>query len=259
MSVTRPPSLLREAFQQSGALRYSKSFPLPVYNGLCYATHVYTADDIEVVIDSAQSVIAPDHAMYLPLLSSSTGKPFPATTAKDLYLQVATELLTSTIFVDEITGDVVDRLKSFSGCQVEHFRGSLFLKGLLTGIETHVPASSTSRRDLVSWSSDFNSERQPRMTADAKLAIVGLSCRMPDGANTVDEFWHFIEQGRDAHTKVRADRFDLETHYDPTAETENATQTPFGNFIDRPGMFDAGFFRMSPLEVCSDGLAIAVF
>lgn len=57
-----------------------------------------------------------------------------------------------------------------------------------------------------------------------------------------------MEEGRDVHTRVPADRFDLATHYDPTGQTENATQTSFGNFMDSPGLFDAGFFNMSPRE-----------
>ena len=58
-----------------------------------------------------------------------------------------------------------------------------------------------------------------------------------------------MAEGRDVHTRVPADRFDLNTHYDPSGNTPNATETPFGNFIDKPGLFDAGFFNMSPREV----------
>lgn len=56
-------------------------------------------------------------------------------------------------------------------------------------------------------------------------------------------------EGRNVHSEVPADRFDLKTHIDPTRMTPNATETPFGNFIDKPGMFDAAFYNMSPKEV----------
>lgn len=54
---------------------------------------------------------------------------------------------------------------------------------------------------------------------------------------------------RDVHTTIPPDRFDLSTHFDPGGQIENTTQTPFMNYIDGPGSFDAGFFNISPKEV----------
>lgn len=44
------------------------------------------------------------------------------------------------------------------------------------------------------------------------------------------------------------DRFNIETHYDPTGKIRNTSHTPFGCFIDEPGLFDPRFFNMSPRE-----------
>lgn len=49
-------------------------------------------------------------------------------------------------------------------------------------------------------------------------------------------------------SKVPKDRFNVDTHYDPTGKIRNTSHTPFGCFIDEPGLFDPRFFNMSPRE-----------
>ena len=48
--------------------------------------------------------------------------------------------------------------------------------------------------------------------------------------------------------RIPADRFDIDTHYDPTGKQLNKSMTQYGCFIDEPGLFDAPFFNMSPRE-----------
>lgn len=40
----------------------------------------------------------------------------------------------------------------------------------------------------------------------------------------------------------------MDSHYDPAGKRVNASHTPYGCFIDEPGLFDAPFFNMSPRE-----------
>lgn len=252
VSISGPPSRVKAAFQHSHALRYSKSLPLPVYDGLCHAPHLYSQDSIDIVINSSESVIPVSRSVRHPLLSSQTGKPFAAKTASELYLEIGTELLTGTIYLDKVTAGIVERLgatPATASCQVDTFRTSLVLNGMLESLEANIPTVELSRHDMVAWAYEDFGARRPRSFADSKLAIVGMACRMPGGANDPELFWELLEQGRDVHTTVPIDRFDLQTHYDPDGKVENATQTPYGNFMDRPGFFDAGFFNMSPREV----------
>lgn len=44
------------------------------------------------------------------------------------------------------------------------------------------------------------------------------------------------------------DRFDAEKHYDPAGKIRNTSHTPYGCWIDEPGLFDPRFFNMSPRE-----------
>ncbi|KAF5863302.1 hypothetical protein ETB97_010300 [Aspergillus alliaceus] len=250
ISVSGPPSRLKSIFLRSRKLRHSKYLPLPVYEGLCHAPHLYNKEAICETISGPEPKIDRNRHVQIPLISSETGKPFNASLSGELYEEISTELLTSSIYVDNVTAGIIDSISKPHPleCQVQVFRTTLVSNGILSAIETALPQLTIKREDLLDWTSlDFGT-RQPRQFKDSKLAIVGMACRMPGGADDTELFWKLMEDRRDTHTRVPADRFDLETHYDPTGETENATQTPFGNFIDSPGLFDAGFFNMSPKE-----------
>lgn len=80
-----------------------------------------------------------------------------------------------------------------------------------------------------------------------KLAIVGMAGRFPDAASH-EKLWELLERGLDVHRKVPKDRFDVETHFDPTGKKRNTSHTPYGCWIENPGLFDPRFFNMSPRE-----------
>ncbi|KAL4925855.1 ketoacyl-synt-domain-containing protein [Aspergillus undulatus] len=251
VSVSGPPSRVKAAFLHSSELRYSKSLPLPVYDGLCHAEHIYSQEDVRTVLDIGNALVPVSRPLRLPVLSSRTGNAFSARTAGEVLSEIATELITGTIYLDNVISGITRHIgasQSLNSCRVDSFRTSIIFKGILEAIGSSFPDITVTKNDLVDWVyTDFGSRRR-NDPANSKLAIVGMACRMPGGGNSPDEFWENLEQGRDACTTVPADRFDLETHYDPTGKTENAAQTPYGNFIDRPGYFDAAFFAMSPKE-----------
>lgn len=80
-----------------------------------------------------------------------------------------------------------------------------------------------------------------------KVAIVGMSGRFPN-ADNLEGLWSLLEQGLDVHRRVPSDRFDVNAHYDPTGKKKNTSHTPYGCFIEEPGLFDPRFFNMSPRE-----------
>jgi asperthecin polyketide synthase len=252
VSVTGPPSRLINAFHHSTILRYSKHMALPVYNGLCHAAHLYTAHDVKtIVIVSEEKASA---LVCIPVLSAETGKSLLSTRSEDLWEEIVMEILAKGIYLDNLTAGLIRELSMVGSLEIEviTLRTSLIVQGLLSSIQSNLPDVTLPRRDIVDWSlieePDFFPSA-PRSPHQSKLAIVGMACRLPGGANDLDLFWKLIEEGRDVHTRIPADRFDIDTHYDPTGEIPNTTQTPFGNFIDNPGMFDANFFNMSPREV----------
>src|SRR5262245_43159307 len=80
------------------------------------------------------------------------------------------------------------------------------------------------------------------------IAVIGIGCRFPGGANTPDAFWALLDQGRDAVTEVPADRWNSRTFYDPDPAKLGKTQARWGGFVEGLDRFDPNFFGISPRE-----------
>jgi asperthecin polyketide synthase len=230
---------------------------LPVYTGLCHAAHLYTTHDVQAIVEVSEEKAWA--SVCTPIISVDTGKPLLSVRSKELWEEIVMEILTRSIYLDGLTAGLIRELSMVGSLEIEvvTLRTSLIAQGLLSSIQNSLPDVTLSKRDIVDWvvieEPDFFPSA-PRSPHQSKLAIVGMACRLPGGANDLDLFWKLIEEGRDVHTRIPPDRFDIDTHYDPTGEIPNTTQTPFGNFIDNPGTFDANFFNMSPREVRSPRL-----
>ncbi|MEM1366473.1 MAG: SDR family NAD(P)-dependent oxidoreductase [Cyanobacteria bacterium P01_H01_bin.15] len=83
------------------------------------------------------------------------------------------------------------------------------------------------------------------------IAIVGMGCRFPGGADTPAKFWELLSAGRDAISEVPPDRWDIDEYYDPNPETPGKMITRNGGFIKNSRGFDAGFFGIAPREALS--------
>jgi acyl transferase domain-containing protein len=80
------------------------------------------------------------------------------------------------------------------------------------------------------------------------IAIVGIGCRFPGGANSPESFWALMRDGVDAITEVPADRWDLRSFYSPNAGVSGKMNTRWGGFLSQIDHFDAKFFNISPRE-----------
>jgi malonyl CoA-acyl carrier protein transacylase len=83
------------------------------------------------------------------------------------------------------------------------------------------------------------------------IAIVGIGCRFPGGANTPELFWQQLCKGIDAITEVPSDRWKIDDYYDPNPATPGKIVTRYGGFVDSPESFDAEFFGIAPREAMS--------
>ncbi|WNG46512.1 acyltransferase domain-containing protein [Archangium minus] len=82
------------------------------------------------------------------------------------------------------------------------------------------------------------------------IAIIGMGCRFPGGANDPETYWHNLIQGTDAISEVPSDRWDIDAFYDPNPDAPGKMYTRWGGFlknweVDR---FDARFFGIAPRE-----------
>ncbi|MGA8528326.1 MAG: type I polyketide synthase, partial [Acidobacteriaceae bacterium] len=80
------------------------------------------------------------------------------------------------------------------------------------------------------------------------IAVVGMGCRLPGGADDPESFWELLRDGRDAVSLVPRDRWDADAWFDPDPDQPGKMVTRHGGFLSRADEFDAGFFEIAPRE-----------
>jgi len=111
----------------------------------------------------------------------------------------------------------------------------------------------TSYRDLLreaimqirSLRSELETTRQQQREP---IAIIGMACRFPGGADSPEAYWELLRHGVDAITEIPNQRWNIADHYDPDAEAPGKMYTRSGGFIDGVDQFDPQFFGISPRE-----------
>jgi acyl transferase domain-containing protein/NADPH:quinone reductase-like Zn-dependent oxidoreductase/acyl carrier protein len=80
------------------------------------------------------------------------------------------------------------------------------------------------------------------------IAVVGIGCRFPGGANGPRAFWDILASGTDAITLVPEERWNQRAFYDQDRTKPGKTYTRWGGFVEGIDRFDAPFFGISPRE-----------
>ena len=83
------------------------------------------------------------------------------------------------------------------------------------------------------------------------IAVVGMACRFPGGADSPEAFWNLLNGGVDAVTEIPKERWDVEAIFDPDPDAVGKTYTRWGAFLDGVSLFDADLFGVSPREAVS--------
>lgn len=253
VTVSGPPARLKELFKKSQYYRDARSIALPVFGGLCHAPHIYDRSHAQRIVREATLNCNEGKRLLpmTPVYCTSTGKPYVAQDALELLENVILEPLTQPIIWDHVISGIVDRATATCAqtCTIYSFGPSIPLKELTESMGARITEFNTDSVNIMGWINESTpDELNSRGSAQAKLAIVGMSCRLPGGATSTEKFWEVLEKGLDVSRKIPADRFDIDTHYDPTGKQLNKSMTQYMCAIDEPGLFDAPFFNMSPRE-----------
>jgi len=131
------------------------------------------------------------------------------------------------------TAEQVELAKSANGVGSEHERKDLLRRALIE-VKT-----ARARADAL-----HRARTEP-------IAVVGIGCRFPGGADGPEAFWDLLVSGRNAVTEIPADRWDADAYYDPDPDAPARTYARHGAFIDDVRGFDAALFGITPREAAS--------
>ena len=89
--------------------------------------------------------------------------------------------------------------------------------------------------------------RVETVRAAEPIAVVGMACRFP-GSEDLAAFWRLLAAGENAVTEgVPGSGVGRVGELFPDAEVQREA-CRFGGYLDRIDLFDAAFFRISPVE-----------
>jgi acyl transferase domain-containing protein/NAD(P)-dependent dehydrogenase (short-subunit alcohol dehydrogenase family)/acyl carrier protein/threonine dehydrogenase-like Zn-dependent dehydrogenase len=81
------------------------------------------------------------------------------------------------------------------------------------------------------------------------VAVIGMGCRYPGGADSPESFWNLACSGADATREVPADRWDSRLFFHPEAQMPGKAYVRRAGFLKEPLFaFDALFFGIAPRE-----------
>ncbi|MBN1219683.1 MAG: thioester reductase domain-containing protein [Anaerolineae bacterium] len=86
--------------------------------------------------------------------------------------------------------------------------------------------------------------------ATEPIAIVGLACRFPGGANNPDAFWQLLQNGFDAISEVPPARWIVDA-VAPHLTNADKAYLRWGGFLEQVDQFDADFFGILPREAAA--------
>src|SRR6478609_6726158 len=70
-------------------------------------------------------------------------------------------------------------------------------------------------------------QRAERARTEA-IAIIGIGCRFPGGANDPESYWRLLHDGVDAIREVPAERWSIDALYDPDPDVPGRMTTRHG-------------------------------
>ncbi|WIG71103.1 amino acid adenylation domain-containing protein (plasmid) [Photobacterium damselae] len=83
-----------------------------------------------------------------------------------------------------------------------------------------------------------------RTCSEGPIAIIAASCRLPGGVTSTSEFYQELIKGFHPVSVVPKNRFDIDEIYDENPDTQGASYTKSGSFIESIEKFDNSLFQI---------------
>lgn len=246
LTISGPPATTKGLFEQCEAFSQCRRVSVPVYAPY-HAGHLHSEAALGKIISEESREIFKAFQPRSLVHSASTGKCFVAENTLELIQLSLVDMLKAPVRWDFLLEESVSQITANTSAPVNVF--AIGVNNITNSLVSAIKAggqSSVSAVDYSSWASPEDVASQGR-TQNDKIAIVGMAGRFPSAASH-EALWELLEKGLDVHRKIPSDRFDADAHCDPSGKGKNKSHTPFGCFIDEPGLFDPRFFNMSPRE-----------
>ncbi|MBD0838234.1 type I polyketide synthase [Streptomyces sp. TRM68416] len=86
-------------------------------------------------------------------------------------------------------------------------------------------------------------------TLDEPIAVIGVGCRLPGGADGPESLWRMLADGTDTIREFPAERGDAQAVFDDDPDQPGKAYVTQGGFLDeRVDLFEPGVFGISPRE-----------
>ncbi|PWN53788.1 ketoacyl-synt-domain-containing protein [Violaceomyces palustris] len=246
MGSSSLPPYITEILEPSASLRINfQSLPIfaPYHRSNLEAS---VADVLEKVKERQISLCAGNDALQLavPLILPSGGSILDSTSS--LKGGELMEKVLRSVFVDI---NRWDRVRS-DFCSIFEQEQTLVIGAVDVGAKSlaSVLASSSPSWRVEALSPGKSSD--PRTVpmaqdSDQRIAIIGASCRLPGGADTLDLFWDLLADGKDCREEIPQRLFDWKQYQ---GLEKNGLNVAHGNFLRKPEVFDNKLFKISPRE-----------
>jgi amino acid adenylation domain-containing protein/non-ribosomal peptide synthase protein (TIGR01720 family) len=91
-------------------------------------------------------------------------------------------------------------------------------------------------------------DENSRLRRGGAIAVIGMGCRFPGGAENPARFWELLATGRDAVGEIPPERWDLARWWDPDPEAPGKMYVRAAALLPDITRFDAPFFNITPNE-----------
>lgn len=235
--MSGPRSSVEALREQHGIPRIVATYPM-------HASHLYCEIDLDCLKPLIRASISPQPANgKLPIFLSASGEPLQANSSAELILQSVKSLLLWRRDTVKLSQALAASCSS-EECNLFVLAEDGTSRYLAARMASLNGRDSVKIIDICAAGSHTYPQRQP---AKPQIAVVGMAGRFPEAADQ-DRLWELLMAGRDVHRTVPPDRFNYASHSDPTGKKRNTSKSPYGCFINEPGLFDPRFFHMSPKE-----------